>query len=183
MALDWHSMFVPSVSIAEMVVRGTIMYLVLFALLRFVLKRQSGGLGITDVLVIVLIADAAQNGMASEYRSVTEGIVLVATIIFWSYALDWLGYHFPTFQRLLHPAPLLLVKDGQMLRRNMRQELVTPDELMTQLREEGIKDLCDVHRAFMEADGSISVIEADKINQERGPKQRSGRSRTTESVG
>jgi uncharacterized membrane protein YcaP (DUF421 family) len=166
-----------------MVVRGTIMYLVLFALLRFVLKRQSGGLGITDVLVIVLIADAAQNGMASEYRSVTEGIMLVATIIFWSYALDWLGYHFPPFQHLLRPPPLLLVKNGKMLRRNMRQELVTPDELMTQLREEGIKDLGDVHRAFMEADGSISVIKADKINQEKGPKQSSGRSRTTESVG
>src|SRR4051794_28454241 len=90
-------------SIAEMFVRGTIMYFVLLALLRFIRNRQSSGLGVTDVLVIVLIADAAQNGMAKEYRSVTEGAALVGTIIGWDYALDWLSYRFPGVQRLIHP--------------------------------------------------------------------------------
>src|SRR5215210_6130186 len=91
----WHDMLVPTHSIAEMVARGTIMYLVIFAMMRFILKRQSGGLSIPDVLLIVLLADAAQNGMADDYRSVTEGIVLVGTIIFWKFAIDWLEYHSP----------------------------------------------------------------------------------------
>mgnify|MGYP000975267658 CR=1 FL=1 len=59
--IDWRSVFVPSVGILEIIVRGTIIYLMLFVLLR-VLRREAGSLGITDVLVIVLIADAAQNG-------------------------------------------------------------------------------------------------------------------------
>jgi len=73
--------------------------LALFLLLRLVLKRQSGNMGVTDLLVIVLIADAAQNAMASDYKSVPDGLLLVSTIVFWSYALDWLSYHFPRFGR------------------------------------------------------------------------------------
>src|SRR5215207_1552589 len=160
-SVAWRDLVVPTHSVAEMVVRGTIMYLALFVLLRVILKRQSSGLGVTDLLVVVLIADAAQNGMAKEYRSVTEGLVLVATIIGWDYALDWLGYRFPAFQNLVRPAPLPLVRNGELLYANMRRELVTREELMTQLREQGIASLEDVRLANMEADGRISAIKRD----------------------
>ncbi|MCA1414805.1 DUF421 domain-containing protein [Bradyrhizobium sp. NBAIM20] len=155
--LSWSEIFVPTHSIMEMVVRGTIMYLGVFTLMRFVLKRQTGGLSIPDLLLVVLLADAAQNGMAGEYHSITEGIVLVATIIFWNLAIDWVGYHVPFVERLARPAPLLLIKNGQVLRRNMRQELVTMDELMSKLREEGIAGPADVVEAYIEGDGNISV--------------------------
>jgi uncharacterized membrane protein YcaP (DUF421 family) len=153
----WHDMLVPTHSVAEMVARGTIMYLVIFVMMRFMLKRQSGGLSIPDVLLIVLLADAAQNGMADDYRSVTEGIVLVGTIIFWNFAIDWLEYHSPAMERILRPAPLLLIENGTVLRRNMRQELVTMDELRSRLRQEGVEGPEDVESAFMEANGNISV--------------------------
>lgn len=153
----WHDMLIPTHSVAEMIARGTIMYLVIFAMMRFILKRQSGGLSTPDVLLIVLLADAAQNGMANEYRSVTEGIVLVGTIIFWNFAIDSLEYHFPALMRVLRPAPLLLIENGKVLRHNMRQELVTMDELLSRLREEGVEGPADVKRACMEADGNISV--------------------------
>ena len=75
---DWNAMFVPAVGLFEIVLRGTIMYLVLFAILRFLGRRQAGHFGPADLLVIVLIADAAQNALGAEYRSVTEGILLVS---------------------------------------------------------------------------------------------------------
>jgi hypothetical protein len=56
-----------------------------FGLLRLVLKRQAGGIGTTDILVIVLLAEVAGNGFAAEDKSVVEGTVLVGTILFWSY--------------------------------------------------------------------------------------------------
>src|SRR6185503_16139467 len=93
--IDWEHMFVPDTSLLEIFLRGTIMYLSIYFLLRFVLKRQTGSLGIADVLVLVLISDAAQNGMAKNYTSLPDGLLLVSTIVFWSYALDWLGYRFP----------------------------------------------------------------------------------------
>ncbi|MFC1458868.1 DUF421 domain-containing protein [Microvirga arabica] len=161
MGVDWTAMIVPEHSLLEIVVRGTIMYIVLFSILRFFMKRQSGVIGIADLLVIVLIADAAQNAMANEYKSILEGVLLVLTIVFWNFAIDWLGYHFPLIQRFTRPPPLQLIKDGQFLRRNMRQEMVTVEELMSQLRQQGIDDPAQVKKAFIEGDGRISIIRHD----------------------
>lgn len=141
-----------------MLVPGTIVYLALFLLLRLVLQRQVGAMEVTDLLVIVLLADAAQNAMSGSYQSVPDGIALVATIIFWAVALDWLGYRVPRIQHFVHPKALPLVKDGQMLRRNMRRELITEDELMSQVRLHGLNDLAQVKEAWMESDGRISII-------------------------
>lgn len=159
MNVDWQTVFVPGVPILETVIRGTVMYLVLFAILRLTFRRiGSGSIGLGDVLMIALVAAAAQNAMAREHRSVTDGIILVATIGFWSYALDWFGHRVPRFQRFYHPPPLLLVKNGRLLHRNMRQELITEDELLTQLHRQGMEDLSTVRAAYMEGDGSITFI-------------------------
>lgn len=160
LSIDWRGIFVPSTSLAEVVVRGVLTYLVLFAILR-VLRRESGAIGISDLLVVVLIADAIQNGMAGEYTSVTEGALLVATIAACDYAIDWIGYRFPAMQRVLRPQPLLLVEDGQVKRRNLRQEMITMEELSSLLREQGVDDLASVKRCFIEGDGRISVITND----------------------
>src|SRR3954471_18026759 len=131
-------MLVPDTSLLEIFIRGTLVYLALYTLLRVVLKRQRGGVGVTDLLVIVLIADAAQNAMAGEYTSVPDGVLLVAVIIGWSAFLDWLGFRFPAFQRFVRPGPLPLVEDGRMIRENMAKEYITEDELMSQLRIDGL---------------------------------------------
>ncbi|WP_207461174.1 YetF domain-containing protein [Azospirillum sp. SYSU D00513] len=156
--VDWAEMFLPSHSLLDIAIRGTFMYLSLFLMLRFFLKRQTGEVGIADFLVIVLIADAAQNAMAAEYKSVTEGIVLVGTIIFWNMAVDWLGYTFPRLRWLTRPQPLLLVRDGRLNRRNMRKEFVTEEELMSQIRQHGLSSLGDVKAAYIEGDGRVSLV-------------------------
>jgi len=159
MNVDWQAVFVPSVPILETIVRGTVMYLVLFVILRMTFKRiGSGSIGLGDVLMIALVAAAAQNAMARDHVSVTDGIILVATIGFWSYALDWLGTRVPRFQRFYHPPPLLLVKNGRFLHHNMRKELITEDELLTHLHRQGMEDLATVREAYMEGDGSITFI-------------------------
>jgi len=163
--IDWKSVFVPSISLAEIFIRGTLVYFFLFLILR-VLRRDAGALGIADLLVVVLIADAAQNAMASEYKSVTEGAILVGTIAFWNYFLDWLGYKSPRIQRLMRAAPVLLIKDGQLLRRNLQREMITKEELMGQLREQGVESPNEVKKCYLEGDGHISVIKNDKQQDE-----------------
>jgi uncharacterized membrane protein YcaP (DUF421 family) len=162
--IDWQSVFVPSLHIGEIILRGTIVYLFLFVLLRL-LRRGAGTIGISDVLVVVLIADAAQNAMASEYKSITEGLILVTTIVFWDYFLDWLGYRFPPVRGLLRPAPLLLIKDGRIQRRNLRREMITEEELIEQLREHGVETVEEVKESYIEGDGHISVITKNSKNK------------------
>jgi uncharacterized membrane protein YcaP (DUF421 family) len=165
--MDWKSIFSLDVPLFEIILRGSVIYISLFIMLRVVLKRQAGSLGMTDLLLITLIADASQNAMAGEYRSVPAGIVLVSTIIFWSYAFDWLIYKFPWFSHLIEPPPLPLIKDGNLLRRNMRRELITEDELLSQLREQGLDDVAKVKEAYMEPDGHISVVQREQRRQNR----------------
>jgi uncharacterized membrane protein YcaP (DUF421 family) len=157
LSIDWHALFVPSGSLVELVVRGSMLYLAILAAMR-VLRRDAGSLGTADLLVIVLVADAAQNGMAGEYKSITEGVILVAVIFSWDYALDWLGYRYPLIHRLLHPAPLTLVREGRLLPRNLRSEMLTVADLKEQLREQGVDDIATVKRCFLEGDGRMSVI-------------------------
>jgi uncharacterized membrane protein YcaP (DUF421 family) len=163
--MDWESIFLPDVHLFEMILRGSVMYIALFVLLRIILKRQTGSLGMTDLLLITLIADASQNAMAGEYKSLPDGIVLVGTIIFWSYTLDWFGYKFPWFGRFIEPPPLPLIKEGKLLRRNMRRELITEEELMSQLREQGLDDFGKVKEAYIESDGRISVVAYEQTKQ------------------
>lgn len=160
-SINWQAIFVPSMSILELIVRGSLVYLALFTVLRFLPSRQMGTLGITDLLVVVLFAEAAQNAMASTYTSITEGAILVGTVIFWSYLLNWLGYKIPKFQQFLNPPPLLLVKNGCLILRHMERELITEEELMSQLRQQGVEFLTDVKKAYLESDGSISIITSD----------------------
>lgn len=160
--VEWIELFYPTHSFAEMIVRGTVMYGALFLILRFVMKRQAGSLGIADILLIVLIADASQNAFAKQYQSLTEGIVLVLTIVSWDFVIDWCGYRFPQVGRLLQPPPLPLIRNGSVIRHNMRQEYITIEELQSQLRKQGIEEIKEVKTACMEADGQISVIQIQK---------------------
>jgi uncharacterized membrane protein YcaP (DUF421 family) len=158
MSLDWGELFGLSVPPLEMVVRGSAMFWFLFLLFRLVIRRRVGAVGMADVLLIVIIADASQNAMSGEYRSVSDGMILVSTILGWNVLVDWITYRFPRAQRLLEPPPLPLVRRGRLLRRNLRAEFVSDSELWSKLREHGVTDLAEVEAAYLESDGEVSVV-------------------------
>jgi uncharacterized membrane protein YcaP (DUF421 family) len=158
-SINWSELFVPSGSVIEIVVRGTTLFLTLFFILRVLPRRQIGSLGVSDLLVIVVIADAAQNGLSGEYKSITEGIVLVGTILFWNWVIDTLDYRFPSLG-INGSAPRLVVSNGRLLRKNMDKEGLSEEQLMSHLRQQGVEHLERVRKAYVEGDGRISVIKA-----------------------
>jgi uncharacterized membrane protein YcaP (DUF421 family) len=171
--VDWQSIFVPHTSLLEIIIRGTFMYLAIFVLLR-IFRRQAGAFSISDLIVIVIIADAAQNGMAGDSKSVTESLILIGTIIFWDYLLDWLGFKSQFFRRMLKPEKLPVIENGKFLRENMRRELITPDELLSQMRECGIEDISDIKTANLESDGHFSFIKKHMDEAGKNPKKGKG---------
>jgi uncharacterized membrane protein YcaP (DUF421 family) len=174
LTIDWRAMFVPSGSLVELVIRGSVMYLLILAGFR-IFRRDAGSLGVSDLLVIVLIADAAQNGMAGEYRSLTEAAVLVGTIFGWNVCLDWLAYHYPTMHWLLHPPRLLLIRHGRIHGRNLHSQMLTREDLMEQLREQGVDDVRSVRQCSLESDGHLSVIKYESGDEKKGEQSPSSR--------
>jgi uncharacterized membrane protein YcaP (DUF421 family) len=155
--MDWETLFIPSAPLLETFIRGTVIYLVLFSAFRFLPRRTIGVMGPSDLLVVVLIADAVQQGMAGHYNSITEGLVLAATIIGWAILIDWLDFKFPQWH-LAAAGPLQIISNGELLRQNMKRDKITEEEVMSQLRQHGQDSPRSVAKAFVEGDGHFSVI-------------------------
>jgi len=156
--LHMYDLFGLHIPVLEILLRGSCIYWFLFVLFRFVVRRDVGAIGIADILLLVIIADAAQNAMAGEYKSITEGVLLVSTIVAWNLALDRAAYHWPIVDRFARPREILLIRHGRVIHENLAREMITVDELKSRLRLQGIERFDQVRHARMESDGEISVI-------------------------
>ncbi len=135
--IDWTAVFVPQSSIAEVILRGTLIYFLLFFVLRFFLNRQAGAVGIPDLLVVVLIVESTTDALGRN-ETVTEAAILISTVMCWSYGLQWIAFRF--------------------------KELVTEEELQALLRTQGVDELKKVKLACLESSGDISVVTFDQKN-------------------
>jgi uncharacterized membrane protein YcaP (DUF421 family) len=171
-APQWAQVFVPDASLAESFLRGTVIYFAVLFLFRVVLKRQSGGLGTADVLLIILVSESVSPALSANSQSIPNGLVAAAALLFWTHVLDRLERHWPWLQRRLEPPAVQLIADGALLHENMAREGITEDELRSQVRQNGIEDPKGVKAAFIESDGSVSVIPAEKRGEECAPAAR-----------
>jgi uncharacterized membrane protein YcaP (DUF421 family) len=162
MGFDWKDLFDPVMSPFELFVRGALIYWFLFLVFRFVLRRDTASAGISDILFVVLVADASQNGMIGEGTTVSDSLAVIATLVFWNYLLDYLAYHSRAVSWLVDPPALLLVRNGRKIRRNMRREHLTDEEIDSRLRAEGVDDIAKVRRMLLEPGGTFSVIKRKK---------------------
>src|SRR5688572_33488135 len=121
MTIDWQALFGLSVSPWELVIRGTAVYWFLVLIFRLILRRDAGSVGMADILLLVIIADAAQNAMAGEYRSITDGLILISTIVAWNKLIDVLSFRYPKARALFEPRELPLIRDGRIFWKNLRR--------------------------------------------------------------
>jgi uncharacterized membrane protein YcaP (DUF421 family) len=168
-AIDWATMFTLSANPLEIFLRGSMMFWFLFAIFRFILRRGIGAVGIGDFLFVAIVADASQNAMSSDHLSVTDGLILVATLAFWNYLLDYLSFRFSTLRQFIEPGSLVLVKDGKLQRRNLQRQFITTEEIYAKLREGGIPALSQVVEMRLETNGEISVV-CDESKQDEAKK-------------
>jgi uncharacterized membrane protein YcaP (DUF421 family) len=173
--VDWQGLLEPH-HVIENIIRASSIYLMLFLLLRFLPNRKTGSLGPTDVLVVVLLATAVHSALSKEGSSLTDAAIMVGTIIGWSIVLDILGARVPFLRWVLHSDPVQVIRDGEVVARNLRKEFMTEEELKAQLRLQGVEKVSEVKDAFIEHDGRVSVIRKDRDTR---PPARAGRSTAT----
>lgn len=155
--IDFESLFKPEFPLAEAVFRGSVLYVGILLLMRILPRRTGGEMEVMDLIFVILIAEAASHALG-DYTSLTEGFVVIITLMALNYLVNMLSYRFPVIEKLVSAPPMQIVKDGKMLRRNMRREYLTEAELKEHLRTQGIDDVTTVKKAMIESDGTISVI-------------------------
>jgi uncharacterized membrane protein YcaP (DUF421 family) len=153
---NWHRIFAPDTPLLELVARGSALYLALLAFVRLMPRRTGGELATMDLIFVLLIADGAARALG-DYNSVADAIVVVATFMGWNYLVNALSYRVPFIERLVSSPPLQIIRDGELLRRNLRREFITEEELMSHLRQQGIGELEEVESAYVEGEGKITV--------------------------
>ena len=165
--IDWSALFEPH-HVVENIARATIVFWMLFLLLRFLPNRKAGGVGPTDLLVVVLLANAVQNAIQREGTAITDAAIQVGTIVGWSVLFDVLGERIPGLRGVFQSQPVEVVRDGELLSRNLRREFMTEEELKAQLRLQSVDSLDDVAHAYIEHDGRVSVIPARRPRRAAG---------------
>lgn len=142
----------------EILLRATVVYLGLVLLVRIIPKRNAGSISPNDILTLVVIGGLATDAIMGGSTSVGDILLMIGLIVGWGYVFDLVEYRFPSLGKVLRDRQRILIHEGRMVRRNMRAEMVTEEELRAVLRKEGVNDLHEVESACLEADGEISVI-------------------------
>ena len=100
-------------------------------------RRTGGELATMDLAFLLLIAEAASNAFG-EYTSIADGLILVMVLMGWNFIVNAASYHCRSVENLVSSRPIEIVRNGKMLRRNMRREFVTEEELMSALRQQSL---------------------------------------------
>jgi uncharacterized membrane protein YcaP (DUF421 family) len=154
---DWLRVLAPDTPPMELLVRGTVLYFGLLILVRLMPRRTGGELAMMDLIFVLLIAEAAAHALG-DYTTVADGTVMIVVLMAWNWLVNALSYHVPAIERLTSAPPIEVIRDGQLLRRNMRREYLTEEELLSHLRMEGLEGITSVKVARVESDGKTSVV-------------------------
>jgi uncharacterized membrane protein YcaP (DUF421 family) len=158
----WQDIFDLQLSVGEKVLRAILIYLFLVAVLRIVGKRELGQANTLDLVVLLLVANAVQNGIIGNDVSVTGAVIGAVTLFVVNELLSRTTYAFPWAARALEGDPTLLISRGEPVHRALRRSGISLSELRAIARRQGFPDLAAVDTAILETNGVVTMFRADE---------------------
>ena len=150
----------------ELVIRGLVIYIVLFVLMRAAGNRQFAKLTAFDAVLIILIAEVTGQALVGEDYSLTAAIAVLAVIVGTDIAVSVAKHKSNALRKAVDGVPALLINDGKVIKRNLDKERVEEEDILDAAREHlGIERLEQVKYAVLEPNGTITVVPY----REKGP--------------
>lgn len=149
------------------VLRAVAIYLMVIVLIRMSGKRSVGQFTPFDLIMLILIGNAVQNGLNGGDNSMTGALILATTLITLNYGVAFLTSRFKGAEHLIEGVPMVLARDGVLFREVLRRELVSEDDFHAALRANNLASIDDVSLALLETNGCISVVSKDAGGSER----------------
>jgi len=143
----------------DIALRATVIFIALYVLVRLMGKRELAQMTPFELIVLVVIGDLIQQGVTQNDFSLTGAIIAISTIAFLAMAMSWASYLWPAAERLLEGEPRVIVRDGEILKDNLRRNRLTRSEIESEARLAGIGHLEDIAWAILEPRGKISFIQ------------------------
>jgi uncharacterized membrane protein YcaP (DUF421 family) len=142
----------------DIVLRGIFIFFVLYLLMRVIGRRELSSLEPFDLILLVVLGDAVQQGLTQDDYSLTGALLAIGTIAMLQLGVSYANFRFPRLRPLLDGEPIVVVRDGKPIDRNLRRERVTLDDLTSAMRQQNIAHIDDVQWAVMETSGAISFV-------------------------
>ena len=142
----------------DIVFRGIFVFVFLYALMRMIGRRELSSLEPFDLILLIVLGDAVQQGLTQDDYSLTGAFLAIGTIAILQVAVSYANFRFPKLRPVLDGEPIVVVQDGKPIEKNLRRERVTIDDLAAAARQQNIAKIEDVRWAVMETSGAISFI-------------------------
>jgi uncharacterized membrane protein YcaP (DUF421 family) len=140
------------------VLRAVAIYVLVMVLVRVSGKRAVGQFTPFDLVLLILIGNAVQNGMNGGDNSLTGALLLAGTLIVLNYGIAWVTSRSHRIERAVEGVPQVLARDGRIFHEVLRRELVSDDDFHKALRQHQLAEASEVALALLETNGSISVV-------------------------
>lgn len=141
--------------------RTTLIYFVVLLIMRLMGKREIGKLSLFDLVISIMIAEAAVFVIEDTKRPIWEGILPMATLLVIQVGTSFLALKSRKLRFAFDGKPSMIINNGELMRDEMRKQRYSLDDLMAQLREQNVDDINDVQFAFLETTGKLTVILKD----------------------
>ena len=142
----------------DLVLRTTFVFFLILVITRAVGRRELSSMEPFDLILLVILGDAVQQGLTQDDYSLTGSLLAVGTIAVLQVATSYLNFRFPRLRPLLNGDPIVILQDGKPIERNLRRERLTLDDVAEAARGQGIASLDEVTWAVLETSGTISFI-------------------------
>jgi uncharacterized membrane protein YcaP (DUF421 family) len=142
----------------DIVVRAVAVFAFLLILTRIIGRRELSSLQPIDLILLIIVGDAVQQGLTQDDYSLTGAVLAVGTIAVLQVFVSWVSYRFPRTRPVLEGNPIVVVQDGELIESNLKRERLDPEEVYEQARLQGIAHLSEVKWAVLETTGKISFI-------------------------
>lgn len=158
----WQALFDLQLSVGEKILRALLIYLFLVVALRIVGKRELGQANTLDLVVLLLVANAVQNGIIGNDLTVTGAVIGAATLFAINELFTRAAYGSSLVSRLLEGNPSILIRNGKPVPKALRREGISLPELRAIARRQGFADLGDVNTAILETNGVVTMFRQDE---------------------
>jgi len=155
----------------ETVVRAAIIYFFLLFVTRIIGKKELAGMSAFELVLLVIMGDLIQQGVTQQDTSATAAMLSIATIILLMLAMSWITFRFQKVTPVTEGRPVIVVRNGRVMREALRIERLTEDELLEEARGQGIGDIRDVIVGVLETDGTFSFVTRSQGHQQQGPQE------------
>lgn len=158
----WQDLFDLQLSVGEKVLRALLIYLFLVIALRVVGKRELGQTNTLDLVVLLLVANAVQNGIIGSDNTVTGAVIGAVTLFAVNEVFTRVAYGSTLVTRLLEGDPTVLIQEGKPVSKALFREGISLPELRAIARRQGYSDLGEIHTAILETNGVVTMFRQDE---------------------